>query len=121
MPMFISDNGYVNYVRSGYAISDTHGGKSDIHRIEIEEICNDIINQKLKEYNIALSENIEKYVDEKINQIIDGVMDGLQYDVNVIASVSIDSVGEVYRKEQVKKEIASAIYKQLKNAISKRV
>lgn len=36
MGLYMSENGYINYIRSGYSMTDTHGGRGDLHKHEIE-------------------------------------------------------------------------------------
>lgn len=59
----MSDNGYINYVRSGYSMTDTHGGRGDLHKQEIEYIVNEIVNQKLE----VMTHEIQNTINEIIN------------------------------------------------------
>lgn len=121
MGLFISDNGFINYIRSGYNLSHTHGnsGNEELHKNEIEEIVNDITNQKLKSFSAEIEKTIETVVNQNIKSICQGVFQGLQRDVSITAAVSLDTAGEIYRKEEVKRIISNEILKQVLNELNK--
>ena len=78
--------------------SDGHGGRAEQHYEEMREIA-------LK--------TIYDEVPKMISNVLKGYFEGLQHDVNVIASVAVDTAGEIYRSEEVKRIISNEIYKQM--------
>ena len=64
MGMFINDKGYVCYIRSGVIMSDTHGGggREQLHKMEFEEMCNEIVDKKLDRAMVAIERGIQEAV-----------------------------------------------------------
>ena len=120
MGLYLNDNGYINYIRSGYNISSTHGnGNEELHKSEIEQICNEIVNQKIKALTYEINNTLESIINQKIKSIVNGVFQGLKRDVKVSASVSLDTAGEIYKREEVKQIISNEILKQILTELNK--
>ena len=119
----MSDNGYINYIRSGYSMTDTHGDsqRAALHKQEVEYIVNDIVNQKLEVMTNEIQNTIEEIINQKVKAICQGVFEGLQRDVNVIASVAVNSVGEIFKKEQLKTVISNEILRQINKNLDKHI
>ena len=120
MGLYINDNGYINYVRSGYNLSHTHGnGNEDLHRNEIEEISNNIVNQKINAFSLEIERVLDTVIEQKVKSICQGVFQGLQRDVSVTAAVSLDTAGEIYKRNEVKRIISNEILNQVLNELNK--
>lgn len=124
MPSYIDENGFYNYVRAGYAAgvtgtNDGHGGHYREHREMMQDIANQIFDDKIKQVVAHLNVEIERIINEKIVSIVNGVYKGLSYDTNVIASVSLDTAGEIFNRKEVKKIISNEIYNQIIKEIKK--
>lgn len=110
MPYYLSDNNFLNYVRSGYTLSPTHGNNETLHGREMEDICNIIIDKKLNEYSSNLENKIESMIDNRIRQSLDNYIKGMKYDCEVIAEVILDSGQNIFNKRELKQIITDNIY-----------
>ena len=123
MGMFINDKGYVCYIRSGVIMSDTHGGdgREQLHKIEFEGICNDIVDKKLDRAMVAIEKGIQeavsKYGAEVWRELVLSLKDALQEDIVSEVKIGFDNAKEIFygskAQEYIRKNIEKEIYKEL--------
>ena len=129
MGMIINDKGYVCYIRSGVAMSDTHGGggREQLHKLEFEEICNEIVDKKIDRAMVAIEKGIQEAVNAYGSQVwkelVTSLKDVLQEDIVSEVKIGFDNAKEIFygskAQEYIRRNIENAIYKEL-NKLSKR-
>lgn len=128
---FINDKGYICYVRSGVNMSSTHGvgGREQLHRREIEEICNEIVDEKIKQAMVAIENGIQDavstYGEQVWEELVSSLKDALQEDIVSEVKIGFDNAKEIFygRKAQefVRKSMEKEIYKELDKLRSKNI
>ena len=78
MGYYLNENGYICYVKSGYPLSDTHGGRSEMHRREQEEVVNEIVDKKLEYAMVAIKETITQTVNAYAAEVWTGLISSLK-------------------------------------------
>ena len=111
--------GNLRYVPSSYVLSNTHGGHEDLHLREFERVCNEVIDKKIEIAMQKLNNALPQLINEKLTEVAAAYLQGLQYDVDVIAQVALDSGNEIFKGEQVKKVISDTIFKEIKKQLDK--
>lgn len=86
---------------------DGHGGNSIRHRAEMRKIAEEAINDLVP--HIA-----EKYFTEAAEKIIGAI----QYDIETIVSVAVDSGEEIFNSKKCKQVISDRIVKEIKASLS---
>lgn len=124
MPSFIDENGNYRYVRSGYTLSNTHGaGHSELHLREIEEICNRIVDEKIKQamsdIERALPAAIEEYGRQVWERLLNSLDSVLKTDIHSQVSVGVEGIKDIFYGEKCQEYITNSVYKQLKNELNK--
>ena len=112
------DNGYVGYVNPTSRFSQTHGkpGNEALHQMEVAQLANEIVDKKLERFKDSIEKAITDYLNQSFEKMLAAFQQGQQYDCNVVASVAVDTAGEIFRKADVKKLISDQIYQQMKQA-----
>lgn len=112
------DNGYICYVNPTTRFSQTHGkaGNEALHQMEVAQLANEIVDKKLEMFKGSIEKAITDYLNQSFEKMLAAFQQGQQYDCNVVASVAVDTAGEIFRKADVKKLISDQIYQQMKQA-----
>lgn len=101
-----SNKGY-QYVSANYQLSNTHGaGGAQLHKSEIEHICNEIVDQKLQQILPQFEQTI-KY------STINSILDALKVDIHSIVSIGLSNAGDLFYGERAQTEIMQAVYNQI--------
>lgn len=120
---YLDETGYAHYISTNYSLSDTHGGHSWLHKIEQEELVNDIVQQKIElaieAIRNSLPQYIEQYVDERLDKLVEGYFKGQEVIADVTAQVAIDGAGNIFKSREVKRFISDEIYRQIKEQMRK--
>lgn len=126
MSWFINDNGYMNYVRSDYRMSNTHGADystAELHKEEFEAITNDIIDQKLeymiKTLNDEIPKIIESYGNEVWKRMINNLVGALQTDIHSEVQIGMEGLKEIFYGEKCQKYISDSIMKTMIKELGK--
>lgn len=123
MPSFIDKNGNYGYVRSGYTMSGDNPYHLTHHKEDMEQICNEIIDQKLNQLMKTLSEAIPSIIDEYgrtvWTQLINNLVGVLQTDIYSQVNVGFEGLRDVFYGEKCQKYISDSIMKQLTKELSK--
>ena len=67
-----------------------------------------------------LENTLPQLINQKIEEMAAAYLKGIQYDVNVIAQIALDSGNEIFRGEEVKKYISDAIFNEIKKQLNKK-
>ena len=122
MPSGIDNSGNYYYVKSGLTLSDTHGGHSEQHLREFEEVCNQIVDEKLNQLTSRLETQIPSIVEEYGRQVWSGaikeLVGALQTDVSSQVNVGFEGLREVFYGEKCQKYISDSITKAILNEIN---
>lgn len=123
MPSGIDNSGKYYYVKSGLTLSDTHGGHSEQHLREFEEVCNLIVDEKFNQLTSRLETQIQSIVEEYGRQVWSGAIQelvgALQTDISSQVNVGFDGLREVFYGEKCQKYISDSIMKTMLNEINK--
>lgn len=123
MPSFIDKNGNYGYVRSGYTMSGDNPYHLTNHKEDMEQICNEIIDQKLNQLMKTLSESIPSAIEEYgrtvWSHLIDSLGEVLQTDIYSQVNVGFEGLREVFYGEKCQKYISDSIMKQMTKELSK--
>lgn len=123
MPSFIDKNGNYGYVRSGYTMSGNNPYHLTNHKEDMEQICNEIIDQKLNQLMKTLSEAIPSAIEEYgrtvWSHLIDSLGEVLQTDIYSQVNVGFEGLREVFYGEKCQKYISDSIMKQMTKELSK--
>lgn len=123
MGYYLNENGYVCYIRSGLSLSDTHGGRSETHLREIEDIVNSITDKKL-EYMMQsikdiIAETISKYSAEVWQNLISSLKGALNTDVISEVTIAFDNANDIFHSKKAQEYIAKNIYGALEKELNK--
>lgn len=123
MPSFIDKNGNYEYIRSGYSMSGDNPYHLTNHKEDMEQICNEIIDQKLNQLMKTLSDlipsAIEEYGRTVWSYLIDSLGGVLQTDIYSQVNVGFEGLREVFYGEKCQKYISDSIMKQLKKELGR--
>ena len=123
MPSFIDKNGNYEYTRSGYSMSGDNPYHLTNHKEDMEQICNEIIDQKLNQLMKTLSEAIPSAIEEYgrtvWSHLIDSLGGVLQTDIYSQVNVGFEGLREVFYGEKCQKYISDSIMKQMTKELSK--
>lgn len=123
MPSFIDKNGNYGYIRSGYSMSGDNPYHLTNHKEDMEQICNEIIDQKLNQLMKTLSEAIPSAIEEYgrtvWSHLIDSLGEVLQTDIYSQVNVGFEGLREVFYGEKCQKYISDSIMKQMTKELSK--
>ena len=123
MPSFIDKNGNYGYIRSGYSMSGDNPYHLTNHKEDMEQICNEIIDQKLNQLMKTLSDLIPSAIDEYgrtvWSHLIDSLGEVLQTDIYSQVNVGFEGLREVFYGEKCQKYISDSIMKQMTKELSK--
>lgn len=123
MGYYLNENGYICYVRSGYPLSDTHGGRAEMHRREQEDVVNEIVDKKLEYAMVAIKETITQTVNAYAAEVWTGLISSLKGALNtdVISEVKIafDNADEIFHSKKVQEYVVKNIYNALDKELSK--
>lgn len=125
MSLYLNDKGYICYIRSGVDMSLTHGGKANalLHKREIEEICNDIVDQKLERFmqylEKGIDESIQRYGEKVWNELISSLKSSLEEDIVTEVSIGIDNAREIICGTKTETYLRKHIEKSLNKELSK--
>ena len=123
MPSFIDKNGNYGYIRSGYSMSGDNPYHLTHHKEDMEQICNEIIDQKLNQLMKTLSEAIPSAIEEYgrtvWSHLIDSLGEVLQTDIYSQVNVGFEGLREVFYGEKCQKYISDSIMKQMTKELSK--
>lgn len=123
MPHYLSDNGYICYVRSGIPLDDTHGGNSLLHRREQEEVINDIVDRKLRVALEAIKEQTAEIINvsaaEVWKDLISSLKGALNTDVISEVEIAFENAEEIFHSKKAQEYVAKNVYKALDKELSK--
>ena len=95
------------YVSASYALSDTHGdGGAEIHKAEMEHICNEIVDKKMQQIIPELEQKI-------VYSTISSILEALKVDVHSIVSIGLHNAGDLFYGETAQTAIMQAVYNQI--------
>ena len=93
------------------------------HKEDMEQICNEIIDQKLNQLMKTLSEAIPSAIEEYgrtvWTQLINNLVGVLQTDIHSQVNVGFEGLREVFYGEKCQKYISDSIMKQMTKELSK--
>lgn len=126
MALMLDSNRNVVYCRGNVMFSDTHGNLNGsataaaaLHREEICNLINEIVDQKLTAFIDNLSRDLETEINSKIDAVIQGIYKGQQYNIKTVASLSVDSIGEIFKGTSFRKLVTDAICEEVRKALSR--
>lgn len=103
MPSQWDKNKGYSFVRSGYDFDNgTHGNHGAEHKREMEEVANDIFNQKFEQ---AISQ-IEQSI---YSRALSDLLSALQIDMTSVVSVTMNNAREIFYGERCQTAIMKAI------------
>lgn len=86
---------------------DGHGGNAARHRAEMREIAEKAIN-----------EIVPKMAADIYNEAIKKLIGAIQYDIETVVSVAVDSGKEIFNSKKCKQVISDRIVKEIKANLS---
>ncbi len=115
--------GNLCYVRSGVPLSDTHGGRSDLHRREQEDVINEIVDRKLnlamEEIERSTAQIVSTLAAEIWSDLISSLKGALNTDVVTEVQISFNDADEIFHSKKAQEYVARNIYKALDKELSK--
>lgn len=121
MPNYISDNGYICYVRSGINLSHTHGGaagpesaaRAALHKDEIEAIANEIADKKINMAIKAIKDSIpmivEQYGEQVWRHLIESLIGVITHEINSDVSIGVNGIRDILRDRRTEQYLSKAI------------
>ena len=109
MGNYITDTGFIGYVRSGLTLSSTHGGSENLHLMEFEEVANVITDEKINKLLSKLDTDIPRIIEEYGTRIIDSVMGALSTDIDSIVKIGLSNCGDIFYGEKAQRYISRHI------------
>lgn len=100
------NKGY-QYVSASYALSNTHGdGGAELHKAEMEHICNEIVDKKMQQIIPQLEQMITY-------NTISQILEALKVDIHSIVSIGLSNAGDIFYGESAQTAIMEAVYNQI--------
>lgn len=123
MGYYTNERGYICYVNSGVALSDTHGGRSALHLKEFEEVANSIVDKKLEYMMQAVKElvadTISKYSAEVWQNLIASLEGALNTDVVSEVTIAFNNASDIFHSKKAQEYVVKNIYSALDKELSK--
>ena len=95
------------YVSASYALSNTHGdGGAELHKAEMEHICNEIVDQKMQQILPQLEQMIAY-------NTISQILEALKVDIHSIVSIALSNAGDIFYGESAQTAIMEAVFNQI--------
>ena len=109
MGSFWDANYGYQYVSASYQLSNTHGaGGAELHKLEIEQICNEIVDIKLQQI-------LPQFEQEIRYRTINSLLEALKVDINSIVTIAMNNAGDIFYGEHAQTAIMQAIYNEILN------
>lgn len=110
--------GMINqYFKSSYQVSGdySHGSIQNAinHKRMMEEIANEIVSQALVRFEEEFSKKIEEQQKMIYRQVLEDVLQALEYDVESVVSVGIDGCKEIFYDKKTQKIISDRIMQEI--------
>ena len=123
MGRYINENGFMCYERSGLSLSDTHGGRSQLHLREIEDIVNAIVDKKLS----SAMEDIKELIYQEINtyaadvwqNLIASLKGALNTDVISEVTIAFENAREIFYGKKAQEYVAKNIYRTIDEELNR--
>lgn len=123
MGRYINENGFMCYERSGLSLSDTHGGRSQLHLREIEDIVNEIVNKKLEtameDIQTAICREIETYAADVWQNLIASLKGALNTDVVSEVTIAFENAREIFYGKKAQEYVAKNIYRTIDEELNR--
>ena len=107
---FVTENGSIGYRRT----QDGHGGRAELHRAEMEQIAEKIVQDKIAE---VLPELYRTAYISAYNNLIQR----LEFDVTSAVSIGLENCGEIFFDSKTQKVFAEAITKEIQRQLNKEI
>ena len=115
MGSFWDPNKGLQYVSASYALSNTHGaGGAELHKAEMEHICNEVIDKKLNQIIPELEQAIRL-------QTISSILEALKIDIKSTVSIGMANAGEIFYGESAQTAIMQAVYNEVVNNLQSQI
>ena len=98
-----------NLYSSFYKTNDGHGGRSEQHRREMEEIARKVFAEE----RVALMEEIQEQCYLAYQQAIEDFLHALQYDIESVVQIGFDGCHDIYVDKKTQKYISDHIMKEI--------
>ena len=108
------------YVSASYALSNTHGSGAgghsgaELHKDEMEHICNEIVDKKLQQIIPQLQEKITYGT-------ISAILEALKVDIHSIVSIGLNNAGDLFYGERAQTAIMEAVYNQIVSVLENNI
>lgn len=123
MGRYLDSNGNFCYMKSGAPLSDTHGGRSEIHRREQEEVINEIVDRKLnlamEAIETSMIQIVNTYAAEVWSNLISSLKGALNTDVIAEVEIAFENANEIFHSKKAQEYVAKNIYKALDKELGK--
>ena len=98
-----------NLYSSFYKTNDGHGGRSEEHRREMEEIARKVFAEE----RAALMEEIQEQFYIAYKQAIEEFLHALQYDIESVVQIGIDGCRDIFEDKKAQKYISDHILQEI--------
>ena len=98
-----------NLIASFYKTNDGHGGRSEQHRREMEEIARKVFAEE----RAALMEEIQEQFYLAYQQAIEDFLHALQYDIESVVQIGIDGCRDIFEDKKAQKYISDHILQEI--------
>lgn len=123
MGSYLNENGFICYERSGISLSDTHGGRSQLHLREMEDVVNAIVDKKLatamEDMYTIICKEIDKYAADVWQNLITSLKGALNTDVVSEVTIAFDNAREIFYGKKAQEYVAKNIYRTIDKELNR--
>ena len=109
MGMYINENGYYCWKRD---TQDGHGGRAEKHRREMEQIAEQIVQQKLHD----IIPEIQRAATE---QAYGNLLKALSFDVTSAVNIGFENAESIFRDSKTQKVVADAVMNEVRKQLKR--
>ena len=106
-----TDSTSQNLCAKSFHTQDSHGGRAELHRSEMEEIARRIIAEERERLMEEIEEKILQAQYRAYEQALQDVMRVLEYDIESVTKIGIDGCRDIFESKKAQKFISDQICK----------
>ena len=106
------DKNYLSFDNRSYT-QDGHGGKSEEHRMEMEEIARRVYAEERAKEAEEMEQMMWEIAYAAYKQAIEDVLHALEYDVESITRIGIEGCRDIFEDKKTQKFISDHIMKEI--------
>ena len=97
---------------------DGHGGKSEEHRAEMQEIAREVFKEERAQLLEEFEERLVTAQYQAYEQAMHDVLRALEYDIHSVTKIGIEGCREVFEGKKAQKFISDYVMKELRKQLN---